>query len=239
MSWLLKALQSSVGKKFVMAITGLLLCGFLVAHLAGNLLLYVGAKQYNDYAHALHDKAALLFVAELGLLLLFVAHVYLAFTTSRWNQKARETDYAMRQTKIRNRQMSLRAENWMFTSGAIVLAFVLLHLSDFRFELRNSSVHTLDPYEKAVVILSDPITQVGYTVGCLILGIHLAHGVGSAFQTLGANHPRYHRMIHGFGVFFAVVIALGFISFPIWGFLKNAGKVPAKPAAVRVAEPKS
>lgn len=228
----MKALNSSLGKKFVMGITGLLLCGFLVAHLAGNFLLYVGPQAYNEYAHALHKQAALLVVAEIGLLVLFLAHVYLAFATSQQNNRARKTDYSMKQSKIPNRQMALRAENWMFTSGAIVLLFVLLHLADFRFELRNPAVATMEPYDKAVVILSDRITQVGYTVGCIILGVHLAHGVASAFQSLGLNHPRYRKAIQTFGALFAVVIALGFVSFPVTYALKS-GKAPPRRPDVR------
>jgi len=225
LSWLLTALKSSLGKKLVMAVTGLLLCGFLITHLAGNLLLYVGADAYNHYAHALHEQKALLLIAELGLVALFIAHLYLALSTTRDNQKARSVGYAMKESKIPERTLAsgVAPENWMFTTGAIVLAFVLLHLADFRFELRNKSSAPELPFDKAVRILQDSVSAPAYVVGCLFLGIHLGHGVASAFQTLGVNHPRYNRMLHCLGVLFAIVIALGFASFPIWAkFGKHA-----------------
>src|SRR3974390_68758 len=93
LGWLCRLLSSSIGQKFVMGITGLLLCGFLVAHLAGNLLLFAGAKPFNEYAHALHAQWELLAIAELGLLVMFLAHVYLAVTTAFGNTKSRNDQY--------------------------------------------------------------------------------------------------------------------------------------------------
>src|SRR4029077_15657222 len=98
--WLVKACGSSIGKKIVMAITGLALCGFLVVHLGGNLLLYVGAEKYNHYAHTLHAQEHLLLVAEIGLLILFAGHIWLAFSTKIENDAARPVGYAMRRSKM-------------------------------------------------------------------------------------------------------------------------------------------
>ncbi len=219
MNWLVRCLSSSVGKKFVMGITGLLLCGFLVVHLAGNLLLYVGAEAYNNYAHQLHSLGPLLVAAEILLLLLFLAHVILAVVTTRENRLARRQEYAVKETKQGAPLLQGFAHNWMFITGAIVLAFVLLHLSDFRFEARLPGPAGEAPYDKAVRILQNPITFVGYFIGCLVLGVHLAHGFASAFQSLGVNHPKYNRGIQCFGYCFAVAIAVGFASFPLWGLL--------------------
>ncbi len=239
MSWLTSALRCSVGKKFVMAITGLLLCGFLVVHLAGNFLLFVGEKKYNDYANALHDQGPLLLVAELGLLALFAAHIYLALATGWQNQAARKVEYARKETKIGGRIIGAKVspENWMFTSGVVVLGFVLLHLADFRFELRakGGTAETaaashdapgdtkLDAehkrpsqYKKALRILKDPISGPVYVIGVLVLGLHLGHGFASAFQSLGVNHPRYTPLIRCVSILFALAMALGFASFPLW-----------------------
>lgn len=219
MNWLIRALSSSIGKKFILGITGLLLCGFLVVHLAGNVLLFVGAEEYNHYAHALHEQGALLVVAEIGLLLLFLAHMALAVITTRENQAARSREYVRKETKQGKELLAFTPHNWMFVTGAIVLAFVLLHLADFRFEARNHGPPDEEPFDKAVRLLKDPITFGGYIAGVLVLGLHLSHGFSSAFQSLGLSHPKYNKCIKILGRVFAVTIAVGFASFPLWAVL--------------------
>lgn len=243
MRWLLNALSTSVGRKVVMSITGLLLCGFLVAHLAGNLLLYVpdGGQSYNEYAHALHKQAALLAVAEVGLFALFIAHIVIALQVSAENRAARNVGYAMRKSKQEGRHAAdgYRPDTWMLVSGIVVLGFLILHLMDFRLELRGKEFYessagtTREPYDKAMALLSSSnlITIVGYTVGSFFLWAHLAHGFQSAFQTLGVNHPKYTPLIKIIGLIFAFVIGVGFASFPISGFLKGSASVPAKVSA--------
>lgn len=214
--WFLRLLSSSIGQKFVMGVTGLLLCGFLVAHLAGNLLLFVGADAFNDYAHALHRQVELLWIAETGLLVLFVLHVYLAVATSIGNAQARTESYAaIKQTKVPGRVIG--ANSWMFASGAVVLAFVLLHLIDLRLGLRPGLSYLKEsdpsaPFHNTVLVLSDPISRLVYFIGVIILGVHLSHGFSSAFQSLGLNHPKYMPLIKWIGLIFAVVIAVGFAS---------------------------
>jgi len=216
-----KVLSSSIGKKILMAITGLALCGFLVVHLAGNLLLYVpdDGEKYNAYAHALHAQEILLPIAEIGLLILFVGHVWLALKTKFENDAARPVGYAMRQSKLDEGPLAAPASSIMFATGIIVLLFLLLHLSDFKFKLRHTSeLEDLTPYAKAVVILHDPITFVVYIVGSLVLGYHLLHGFQSAFQTLGLNHPKYSPFIKFSSFVFAIIVAVGFGSFPFWAW---------------------
>ncbi|QDU79955.1 Succinate dehydrogenase/Fumarate reductase transmembrane subunit [Polystyrenella longa] len=221
--WLLKALKSSIGQKYVMAISGLLLCGFLVAHLAGNLLLYVGPEMYDAYAHKLHENEQLLIVAELGLFALFFLHIYLAFSTRSMNTEARGVGYLEKQSKIEEKkQYALRPQNWMFLSGSIILAYLILHLGDFKFDLRMSETSEMEPFQKAVHILKDGISVFAYIVGPIILAIHLSHGVQSSFQTLGWNHPKYNKLISVGGTLFAWIIGIGFASFPIWAlFMKG------------------
>lgn len=211
--WFFRLLSSSIGQKFVMGVTGLLLCGFLVTHLAGNLLLFVGAKPFNEYAHALHGQWELLAIAEIGLLVLFLAHVYLAVTTFVGNTKSRHEQYVMKQTKVPGRVV--HANSWMFASGAVVLGFVILHLIDMRFALRADLVYLAEsdpeaPYKNTVAVLSNPVSKVIYFVGVIILGVHLSHGFASAFQSIGWNHPKYMPLIKLIGKIFAVVIAVGF-----------------------------
>lgn len=222
MKRLVRAFSTSIGKKYLMAGTGLLLCGFLITHLAGNLLLYVGPKAYNDYAHKLHSFGPLLTAAELGLAGLFVLHIVLAFQTSRENSAARTTRYHMQESKIKDRIGLVRPETWMLISGLVILAFLILHLTDFRFELRESIVPVsglhydkLEPYGKAKILLTNPLTVAVYALGSAILGFHLAHGVGSSFQSLGWNHPKYEPLIRWISILFAAAMAFGFLSFPI------------------------
>ncbi len=212
------ALSSSVGKKFVMGVTGLLLCGFLVFHLAGNLLLYVGADAYNHYAHTLHEQKLLVAIAEVGLLVLFAAHIFLAFKTTQENRAARRVEYQTKKSKLQGRMIGelVSPEGWMFVSGAIVLAFLILHLSDFRFSLRLQGDAGEEPFAKAVRILQDRFSFWVYFLGCLILGVHLGHGFSSAFQSLGIAHPKYNALIRWVGVGFAILVAVGFASFPWW-----------------------
>lgn len=216
-NWLIRALSTTVGQKLVMGLTGLLLCGFLTVHLAGNLLLFQGAEHYNKYAHKLHENE-LLPVAEAGLLVLFLLHILLAFTTASANTRARPVGYREKQSKL-DATVYLFPHNYMFLTGAIVLGFLLLHLSDMRFaewSLRLPHHATDTPAEHALRILKDPISAVVYVLGSLILGVHLAHGFQSAFRSLGLNHPKYTPYIAVLGYVFATVIALGFASLPIY-----------------------
>src|SRR5262249_799331 len=158
------------------------LCGFLVVHLGGNLLLYVGEESYNDYAHALHAQKILLPIAELGLLILFVGHIWLALKIKFENDPPRPAAYAIPQSKLEAGPLAALASSIMFATGIIVLLFLLLPLSDFKFTLRHKSdVEGLKPYAKAVFVLHDPITFAVYIVGSLVLGYHLLHGFQSAF----------------------------------------------------------
>jgi len=218
-NWLVQGLSSSVGKKFVMGVTGLLLCGFLAMHLAGNLLLYVGEETYNAYAHALHSQEWLIKIAEVVLLVLFVGHIALALVLTQENQAARPIDYATRQSKKDTPVLIITPDNWMFVSGVIVLLFLLLHLSEFAWNIwLTEAVKGKEPFEKARIILTDPLSTFVYIVGPAVLGFHLWHGFASAFQSLGLNHEKYTPLITWLGIIFAVLVAVGFASFPIWAW---------------------
>ena len=222
MNWLWKALSSSVGKKVLMAITGLGLCGFLIAHLAGNLLLYVGPAAYNHYAESLHAQQALLLVAEVGLLLLFVVHIGLSLKVTQDNQTARPIGYEVKQSKLPQAPLAKPAREIMFGTGIVILLFLILHLADFKFELRAEHVAGELPFDKAVRLLRDPLSFVVYIVGSLVLGYHVMHGFQSAFQTLGLNHPKYTPTIKKLSVVFALIVGLGFASFPLFGFARKS-----------------
>ena len=201
MKWLLNALSSSVGKKFLMAITGLLLCGFLVAHLAGNLLLPAGGTLFNDYAKKLHENEGLLMVAETGLFAIFVLHLYLAFSLTGGNVMARGKGYAVTESKREDTISKARPDKWMIGSGIVLLIYLCLHLFDFklhRLGMDDELTRLADGSEAvttevAIHVLKSPVTMIGYAAGFVFLFAHLSHGVSSAFQSLGISHPNCHE----------------------------------------------
>lgn len=238
MNWLVRALSSSIGKKYLVAVSGLLLSVFLVVHLAGNVLLYISPQAYNDYAHALHEQEWAVRLAEVVLLILFALHIVVALAVSKDNRTARRLDYERKESKHRDRHVAfaISPERWMLVTGLIVLAFLIVHLIDFTFEARpDIAYEELDPFNKAVALLQTPLTFGLYTVGSLLLGWHLGHGAWSLFQSLGINHPKYNGLIKWGGVAFAVVMGLGFASFPVWAWLTQSA--PTGGAEQVVAQP--
>lgn len=213
--WVVRFLTSTIGQKILMGITGLGLCGFLVAHLSGNLLMYKGAKHYNEYAHFLHSSELLL-PAEIGLFAMIFLHLILAFTTARTNNAARSVSYAEKQTKQSLGLLFFAPHNFMVATGLVVFLFLVVHLSDMKFELRNRVAEGTLPFDHAHHVLRDPISATIYVVGSLILGVHLAHGFQSAFRSIGFAHPKYSPFLRIFAILFAVVIAVGFASLPIY-----------------------
>lgn len=191
-----------------MSVSGLLLVGFLFAHLAGNLLFFKDSEHaaFDSYAHTLESNP-LLPLAEFGLLLIFLTHLFLAFLTTRVNREARKTRYAV-QASLGKRTL---ASSSMLITGLIVLAFVVVHLLDFRFRERAADGLAGMLTRR----LSEPIGAGIYVIGVAALGLHLTHAVRSALQSVGANHPRYNNLIQRGGVLVALVIFLGFSAFPI------------------------
>lgn len=218
MKSLLDALSSSVGRKFVMGCTGLFLCFFLVVHLAGNLLLYVGAEAYNHYAHALHEQQVFLIASEVILYVAFALHVYLAIRLTIVNWDSRLIDYEEEESKQEGRMVSslIAPDQWMFISGSIVLFFTICHVSDFKFQLGwGDELNGMTSFDKAAVILADTWRFWVYTIGSLVLGLHVGHGLGSAFQSLGLKCGACRGVIRWASVAFAWIVGLGFASFPV------------------------
>lgn len=238
---LFRVLSTTIGQKYLMGATGLFLCGFLVTHLAGNLLMFQGQDAYNTYAAKLHSLGPLLWVAEIGLLVLFIAHLFLAMTLTIANRKARGRDrYEVKESKQDTSILNAAPRNWMFISGSVVLIFMVYHLAGARFGLMDESsaltqlaieegsveeygtaesqtgLPAVFAFERMVSILRSPISAVVYLVGIVFLGFHLSHGFASAFRSLGVAHPAYTPWIYRLGIVFAVAITVGFASIPIW-----------------------
>ena len=223
---LIRVCSTTVGQKLLMAISGLSLCGFLVAHLGGNLKLYAGEQAFNDYAHALHSLGPVLAVAEIGLFAMFALHIGLAVSTAAMNKRARGRDYFMKESK---QGLSILpnggASSWMMVTGLVVLFFLFVHILDMKLKVgpgvnyapaMNAENIVDNEFFAVKAVLSTPSRAFIYIVGLVALGIHLSHGVRSATQTLGVNHKRWNVIIRAGSILFAWAIALGFIALVIW-----------------------
>lgn len=212
LDWLLRTLRSSLGRKLFVAITGLALVGFLIAHLAGNLLIYADedGAAFGAYAAALEGNP-LLPLAEILLAALFVAHIALAVRVSLQNREARPQRYRGRAWHGGRTPGSAT----MILTGLVVLVFLLIHLNDFR--IGKGPPEELAGEVKAR--LSGGAGFLIYVVGVGALTLHLSHAVQSALQTLGANHPKYTRLLRAAGLGLALVLGLGFLTFPLVLFL--------------------
>jgi succinate dehydrogenase / fumarate reductase, cytochrome b subunit len=210
MKWLADTLRASVGKKLLMAITGFGFILFLSAHLAGNLTLYGGRESFNAYAERLHALGALLLAAEWGLLLFALIHVATGLTLFYQNFRARPERY---QVNKRAGGRTLGSATMPYT-GVLLLIFVVFHLINFSFA--DQSQTTI--YDIVSRAFSSPLYVALYVAAMIVLAIHASHGFWSAFQTLGANHPKYMPAIRTLSILFALVVGIGFGLLPIYIF---------------------
>jgi len=203
---------SSIGKKAVMALTGLVLFGFVVAHLLGNLQVYSGPDALNHYAKLLRVEPPLLWAARLMLAGSVLLHIWAAISLTRMNQLARPVDY--RERKNINSTYSSRTMRW---GGVIIALFVVYHLMHFTLGVRavHSDFVEGDVYHNVVSGFQFWPASAFYILAMIALGFHLRHGLWSMLQTLGANHPKYNAVRDAFAILFALVVTLGNISIPV------------------------
>ncbi len=211
MNWFTGTLGSSIGKKLMMAITGLSFCGFLAAHLAGNLTIYGGKEAFNAYAGHLHALGPALKVAELALLTLFLVHVITGLILFLENLKARPVRYAVNK---RAGGRTIGSATMPYT-GILLLAFIVFHLINFHF-VDKSGTTIFNIVSEA---FSSSAYVAIYILAMVVVAIHVSHGFWSAFQTIGANHPKYMPLVQTLGIAFAVVVGVGFGFLPIYFFL--------------------
>ncbi|MBI5630927.1 MAG: succinate dehydrogenase cytochrome b subunit [Elusimicrobia bacterium] len=201
--------SSSIGRKFLVALAGLLLCGFLVAHLAGNLLLLVGEESFNHYAAKLEKNPALL-PAEIALAGLFLLHITISLKLRWENALARPAAYAVEQGK--------GARTWgsrtMGYTAGLILLFLAVHIWTFKYGDKPGGL-----YKLVMSSFGRPAYSLFYVAAMLGLGLHLSHGFQSAFKTLGIEHPKYSPLIKAAGIAFALSVALGFAFLPAWAFM--------------------
>lgn len=212
-------LRSTVGKKYIMGITGLIWAGFVLSHMAGNLLIFVSHDAYNSYGHAI-TSGNLIYLAEVVLILALIAHVYTAVSLTIANKAAKENKYAV--AAHGQKRVSL-ASRTMAVQGSLILAFIILHIITFKFgtyyETTVNGVVMRDLARLMVEVFQSP-AYVGWYLVCLILlGFHLSHGVGSSFQSLGLMEGTYRGLWKKLSYTYAVIVALGFIAQPTYLFL--------------------
>lgn len=209
---ILEFLESSIGKKMMVAAAGILLCGFLITHLLGNFLLFVGPGAFNHYAETLEHNP-LLPVAEIGLVALFVIHIILSYRATYLNRAARPDGYQV----YRGKGARTPGSRSMAITGTLILAFLIVHIKTFKFGGAGEDLFT-----HVVTWFANPLYASFYVLALGGLGLHLSHGVQSALQTFGMNHPRYTPLIRKAGLAFAGFIFLGFASMPLYfGFLQK------------------
>ncbi len=217
MNKLSKLINTSVGRKQLMAISGLLLALFLIAHLSGNLLLLKNdnGEAFNAYAKALSDLGALKIIAQIGLAALFLFHIYLGFLLSGQNRKARIEPYHYKEASD-----ATLGSRTMIYSGVLVGLFLAIHL--FNFTWADHSV-PLGLYGVVLAKFTDPLWVGFYILSMITLGLHLSHGVQSLFQSLGFNHPVYTPLVKKAGIGLAVLVSAGFSLIPIWLMITKGG----------------
>ncbi len=207
---------TSITKKQVMAITGLLLCGFLLTHMLGNFLIFVGPKAFNIYAHTLTSNK-LIYVAEVILLGIFGSHIFMAIRLIIENKNARPDPYFMRKHSGRG---STLASSTMPITGMIALVFLVLHILGIKFGAEYLTTYDgmeiRDIYKTTVLLFKNPMNVAFYIIAVSSLGLHVSHGFWSAFQSLGFNHPKYFSKIQCLSKLYGVFIAVGYSSFPLY-----------------------
>ncbi|MCZ7645040.1 MAG: succinate dehydrogenase cytochrome b subunit [Planctomycetota bacterium] len=206
--------MSSIFKKALVALTGLLLIGFLVTHLAGNLYLFGGAKHFDRYAETLEKMGPLLIAAEVGLAAVFLVHVGLAIRLTFENKAARGgTGYEVHENQ------SAAPSRFMIVSGILIAIFIVLHIRAFKFGPREEYGGSL--YAVVMNAFAHPGVAAFYMLSMLILGSHLTHGFWSVFQTFGLVKPAKRDKVRKVCALLGWGLALGFLTLPLFGLLKQ------------------
>lgn len=203
--------SSVVGRKIVMAVTGVILTGFILGHMIGNLQIFLGAERINAYGRFLHGNLELLWPVRIVLLASVGLHVLAAWQLTILNNfKARPVAY-LKKTAI----ASDYAARTMVWSGPIVAAFVVYHLLHFTLGTAHPNFIAGDVYHNVIEGFQVPAAALFYIVANILLATHLYHGVWSMFQTLGVSHPRYTPWLKGGAKAFGIAIGLGNCSIPL------------------------
>jgi succinate dehydrogenase / fumarate reductase cytochrome b subunit len=210
--------HSSVGRKMIVAVTGIILMLFVVGHLLGNLQIFLGAEWVNGYAQHLRDLGPLLWAIRAFLLLTVILHIYFTIQLAIDNRRARPTDYVNKEYN----EASF-ASRHMVASGLVVLAFIIFHLLHFtgrKFNpqfplLQNDPLNHYDVFSMMVYGFQNIYVSAFYIVGLFLLTLHLTHGAASFLQSLGLNNRKLTPALESGARIFAWLLFLGYTSIPV------------------------
>jgi succinate dehydrogenase / fumarate reductase cytochrome b subunit len=216
--FLVRFWRSAVGKKWLMAISGIILLGYVLAHMVGNLKVFLGKEHINVYGEWLRTlgepalpRTVVLWAMRIVLIGAFAVHIIAAYQLTRMNLKARPQRYQSKRDYVAANFAS-RTMRW---TGIIVAAFVVFHLLDLTWGSANPHFVRGDPYDNLFYSFERVPVAIAYIVAMLALGIHIFHGAWSMFQSLGLNNPRWNIWRRWFAIAFAVVITVGNVSMPL------------------------
>jgi succinate dehydrogenase / fumarate reductase cytochrome b subunit len=214
--------SSSVGTKLLIGLTGLGLFAYMLLHLVGNVLIFAGPETFNAYSHALVSNPLILPV-EIGLLLVFLLHVYKTITNYLANSAARPARYTTKKQAGYTSRKSL-ASSTMLWSGIIVFLFLIIHVRQFRFGTfyeTGGELPIRDLARTEFEVFRNPGWVALYVLSTGLVGLHLRHGISSAFQSIGLDHPVYTRRLTAWGIAFAILIGGGLAAIPVWVYLTH------------------
>ena len=210
------AKTNSVFKKVIMAVSGIILVLFLIAHMIGNLHVFQGARAFNEYSDWLRTfgEPALgyrwfLTALEIVLVVAVVAHIWAAVSLWRQARRARPVSYVSKKSPAQS--YASRTMRW---GGVIIALFVVYHLLDLTFGVANPDGTDSTPYSRLVASFQNPIATIVYVVALILLGMHLRHGIWSATQTLGQSNRRRERTVNAGAIVFSVLLIAGYLVVP-------------------------
>lgn len=216
-------IKSTIGSKQVIGLTGLGLSLFVLSHMAGNMLILVSPQAYNEYGHALVSNP-LIYVAEAGLVAIFLGHIALATRLACLNLKARDSRYAVLPHGEKGTSLIRRT---LWAQGLLILVFTVLHLITFKYgtpyTVNYGHGEIRDLHKLVIEIFQQPGYLAWYLVCLVVLFFHLSHGVASSLQTLGLHHPRYQCGIKTASWVYAALVGGGFIVQPLYVFFIHRG----------------
>jgi succinate dehydrogenase / fumarate reductase, cytochrome b subunit len=215
--------RSSIGRKNLVAITGLLLCGFLLGHLSGNFLLLMGPDFFNAYGHRLLSLGVALYVIEFGLLGVFLLHLGLALKLTSENYMARgKQKYSVKKPTGRGTTFMSWSMPW---TGLVLLAFIIIHLINLKYGqyyvTTVEGIQMRDLYRLTMEFFQSPFNVAWYVFAMICAALHTMHGFASAFQSLGINHPRYNCKIKIVSYAYGILVGGGFAFIAIWAYFKG------------------
>ena len=214
--------DSSLGKKYIMSITGFVMVGFVIAHLLGNLQIFLGAESLNRYGHFLQSNMELIWPARIALLVMILLHTWAAIKLSAENKAARPVNYAQWDPTAAS-----YASRTMLMSGLIIFCFIVYHLLHFTvqipginftstdFRLLHDAKERHDVFAMMVLGFRQPLVSIFYLVGMALLSLHLSHGISAMFQSLGWKKRSYAGILDGAAKAIAIFIFVGYSSIPI------------------------